>query len=83
MSSYNKSSNSLFSLERKSSFLDEADTVAFTVFLDDERTDKMKFYAPIFKSGSIEDWLEWMVQLELTIQQKNVTEDDTEKSSNS
>ena len=79
MTTRKPSKSLLFPLERKSDFLDNADTVAFTVFLDEERTDKMKFYAPIFREGTIEDWLEWITQLKMTFRQKSLGDDDSSK----
>ena len=63
-----------FSMVRSERLIDTAETIQFTVYLDEERTDKMKMYVLVFEGGSIEDWLEWRKSFGRLILQKEISD---------
>jgi hypothetical protein len=71
---HQKKAKTPFLLVRSERLVDVTDTIQFTVYLDEERTDKMKMYIPVFEGGSIEDWLEWRKSFGRLILQKEITE---------
>ena len=64
----------LFPLLREETLMDKADTVCFTVYLDATSTDdKVKLYVPVYRDGTIEDWLEWREAFANLQEQKKLT----------
>ena len=64
-----RTASALFPLTREQTLMERAESVTFTVYLDDQKEDKVKISAPVFLDSLIKDYFKWRKALSQVIQQ--------------